>query len=292
VNPNQRREIQLRVASYLEQVLLQFFCQNSEILETLAIQVEKMIFLGTYIPDGRSPEGIKQWIEIMDSLEAKYPNSVIISLGDLNCRATALVNLRTNESSPFRNAWIQQSDSWDFHKFQEPTRPSSEGFLNIVFYKDLAKCLQVSFEDEIPSDHKGVLIRIDNCWDVPTSPAPVSVRLKMENINNALRRHLEVRGQFSVRDFAAIMQQERTRCLQSRRSKGRRNYYRQRYYWFQPSNSLLKLKRTMFRAKKSGDITGFNTLRRNYQQLLEHEKRQSFNSYLEETAQSKDIPDE
>jgi hypothetical protein len=53
--------------------------------------------------------------------------------------------------------------------------------------------------------------------------------------------------------------------------------------------SLLKLKQTMFRVRKSGDITGFNTLRRSYEQLLKHEKRQSFNSCLEETAQSKDI---
>jgi hypothetical protein len=202
-------------------VLLQSFCQKSEILEILAIQVQNMIFLGTYIPDGRSPEGIKQWIEIMDFLEAKYPNSAIISLGDLNCRATALENLRTNESSPFLDAWIRQSDSWDFHKFQEPTRPSSEGFLDMVFYKDLAKCPQVSFEDRIPSDHKGILIRIDNRWDVQTSPAPVNVKLKMQNINNALRRHMEFRGQFSVRDVAAIIQQERTRYLQSRRSKVR-----------------------------------------------------------------------
>jgi hypothetical protein len=45
----------------------------------------------------------------------------------------------------------------------------------------------------------------------------------------------------------------------------------------------------MFRAKKSGDITGFNTFRKNYHELLKHEKRPSFNSFLEETAQSKDI---
>jgi hypothetical protein len=45
----------------------------------------------------------------------------------------------------------------------------------------------------------------------------------------------------------------------------------------------------MFHGKKSGDITGFNALRRNYQQLLKNEKRQSFNFYLEETAKSKDI---
>ena len=83
------------------QCFCNLFCEKSEILEIPAIEVQKMIFLRTYIPDGRSPEGIKQWIEIMDSLEAKYRNSAIISLGDLNCTATALGNLRTNESSPF-----------------------------------------------------------------------------------------------------------------------------------------------------------------------------------------------
>jgi exonuclease III len=150
VNPNQRRGIQFRVASYLEPAILQSFCQKSEILEILAIQFQKTIFLGTYIADGRSPEGIKQRVEIMDSLEAKFPNSAIIFLADLNCRATALGNLQTNESIPFLEAWIRQSDSWDFHKFQEPTLPSSEGFLDIVFYKDLVKCHQVSFEDTIP----------------------------------------------------------------------------------------------------------------------------------------------
>jgi len=92
------------------------------------------------------------------------------------------------------------------------------------------------------SDHKRNLIPIDNCCEVPTSPAPVNVKLKMKNINYALWRHLEVRGQFSLRDVAAIIQQERTRCLQSRRSKALRNYYRERCYWFQLSDTLLKLK--------------------------------------------------
>jgi len=157
VNPNQRRGIQFRVASYLEPVLLQSFSQKSEILEILRIQVQNMIFLGTYIPDARSPEGIKQWTEIMNSREPKYPNSAIIFLSDLNCRSTALGNLRRNESSPFLDAWIRQNDSWDFHKFKEPTRQSSGGFLDIVFYKDLAKCPQISFKDKIFSDHKRYL---------------------------------------------------------------------------------------------------------------------------------------
>jgi len=45
----------------------------------------------------------------------------------------------------------------------------------------------------------------------------------------------------------------------------------------------------MFCATKSGDTTGFNTLRRNWPEVLNHEKRQSFNGSLEETVPSKDI---
>ena len=135
VNPNQRRGTQFRVPSYLKPLLLQFFWRKSEIPEILTIQVQEIIFLATYISDGGSPEGIKQLIEIMESVEAKYPNSAILSLGDLNCRGTALGNLRTNESSPTLDAWIRQSDSWSFHRFQEA---SSEGILDIVFYKGLA----------------------------------------------------------------------------------------------------------------------------------------------------------
>jgi len=113
-----------------------------------------MIFFGTYTLDGRNPEGTRQWIEIMNSLEAQYPNSVTISLGDLNCRATALGNLQTDDSIPTLDAWTISSDSWDFNLFQEPTSPSSEGFLDIVFYKGLVKCPQGSFEDKMPSDNK------------------------------------------------------------------------------------------------------------------------------------------
>jgi len=54
VNPNQRRGIQFGVTSYLEPVLVQSFCQNSGIPEILAMQVQNMILLWTYIPDGRS----------------------------------------------------------------------------------------------------------------------------------------------------------------------------------------------------------------------------------------------
>jgi len=61
----------------------------------------------------------------------------------------------------------------------------------------------------------------------------------MKNINNAFRSHLEVRSQFPVRDVATTMQQKRARCLQSRRSKARRNYYYQRCYWFQPATRYL-----------------------------------------------------
>jgi hypothetical protein len=105
VNSNQRRGIQFRVPSYLIPLLLQSCCKKSSLLEIPATQVQKMIFLGTYTLDGRSPGRIRQWIEIMNSLEAQYTNSVTISLGDLNCRATALGNIETDDSSPSLDAW-------------------------------------------------------------------------------------------------------------------------------------------------------------------------------------------
>jgi len=45
----------------------------------------------------------------------------------------------------------------------------------------------------------------------------------------------------------------------------------------------------MFCARKSGDTTVFNTLRRKWPEVLNHEKRPSFNGSLEETVPSKDI---
>jgi len=46
-------------------------------VEILTIQVCDMVFVGTYIPDGRT-------------LEASFPNKAVVALGDLNCRARTL----------------------------------------------------------------------------------------------------------------------------------------------------------------------------------------------------------
>jgi hypothetical protein len=54
-------------------------------------------------------------------------------------------------------------------------------------------------------------------------------------------------------------------------------------------DTLLQLNQTTCRTRESCGITGLNTLRKSYQQLLKHEKRQRSKSYVEETAQSKDI---
>ena len=50
VTPNQRRGIHFRLASYMEPLLPKSFCQKSEILEILAIQVQEMIFPGNLYP--------------------------------------------------------------------------------------------------------------------------------------------------------------------------------------------------------------------------------------------------
>ena len=85
------------------------------------------------------------------------------------------------------------------------------------------------------------------------------------------------------------IREEKTRCFQSQRYQAPRKYYRQRWHWFRASHTLLKLELTMFCARKSGDTTVFSTLRRNWPEVLNHEKRPSFNGWLEETVHSKDI---
>jgi len=101
-------------------------------VEIVTIQVCDMVFVGTYIPDGRTLEGIQQWISTMDTLEESFPNKAVVALGDLNCRARTLGHSRVNESGPILDTWIQVSDKFDVYLFTEPTRTASQGLLDVV----------------------------------------------------------------------------------------------------------------------------------------------------------------
>jgi len=46
--------------------------------------------------------------------------------------------------------WIESSDLIEIHQFHSPTRPISDEYLDIVFYKHLERTSQVSFRDKIP----------------------------------------------------------------------------------------------------------------------------------------------
>lgn len=288
-NANKRRGIQFRIASHLEPFVLEPFCLKSETIEVLTIQIHETLLIGSYIPDGRNPDGIQRWTEVIDSLEAKFPHSRIVALGDLNCRAQALGNQRQNESSPLLDAWIESSDSFEIHQFDSPTRPACDGYLDIVFYKDLEQRPQVSFEESIPSDHRGIIALIDTGSQPTQVSNPPRLRLKMTRINKSLMELLKRKGRFTLPEVVQIIKQESNRCRKSRRPKPSRSNYRQRCYWFKPSKALETLKQKMFRAKKSGDPDTFNSLRTEFQKLLKYEKKQSFNEYLKETAETKDV---
>jgi len=96
----------------------------------------------------------------MDTLEASFSNKAVVALGDLNCRVRTLGHSQLNESGPIPDTWIQVSDNFDVHLFTESTRPASQGFLDVVMYKDLDSPPEISFEDRIPSDHRGILTRL------------------------------------------------------------------------------------------------------------------------------------
>jgi len=144
----------------------------------------------------------------MDTLEASFPNKAVVSLGNLNCRARTLEHSRLNESGPILDTWIQVSHNFDVHLFTEPTRPASQGFLDVVIYKDLDAPPEISFEDTIPSDHRGILTRIDLKDGHNLSRESPVVRLKTKPINKALTKLVRQKGGFTLHEFAHIVRAE------------------------------------------------------------------------------------
>jgi len=183
----------------LEPFLRQEHCHKLPFVGILTIQVCDTVFIGAYIPDGRTLEGIQQWITTMDTLEARFPKKAVVALGDLNCRARTLGHSRLNESGPILDTWIQVSDNFDVHLFTESTRPASQGFLDVVIYKDLDAPPESSFKDRIPSDHRGILTRIDLKDGHNLSRESPAVRLKMRPIKKALTELVRQKGGFGPR---------------------------------------------------------------------------------------------
>jgi len=180
------------------------------------------------------------------------------------------------------------SDNFDVLLFTEPTRPASQGFLDVVIYKDPDAPPEISFEDRIPSDHRGMLTRIDLKDGHNFSGESPVVRLKMKTINKALTELVREKEGFTLQDFAHIVRTEVQRRQKHRRPSSKNHQYRRRCYWFKPSKSKERLKESMFQAQKAGQPDRFKEPRNQYQKMLKHEKRQSFNAYLEETSESKD----
>jgi hypothetical protein len=160
--------------------------------------------------------------------------------------------------------------------------------LDVVIYKDLDAPPEISFEDKIPSDHRGILTRIDlKDGHILSRESPV-VRLKMRPINKALTELVRQKGGFTLQEFAHIVRTEVQRPQKHLRPSSKNHQYRRRCYWFKPSKSLDRLKESMFQAQKADQQDRFKELRNEYQKMLKHEKRQSFTAYLEETSASKD----
>jgi hypothetical protein len=161
----------------------------------------------------------------MDTLEASFPNKAVVALGDLNCRAR---NSRLNESGTILDTWIQVSDNFDVHLFTEPTRSASQGFLDVVMYKDLDATPEISFEDRIPSDHRGILTRIDLKDGHNLSRESPVVRLKMKPINKTLSELVSQKGGFALQKFAHIVRPEVQRRQKHRHPSSKNHQYRRR----------------------------------------------------------------
>jgi len=226
-----------------------------------------MVFVGTYFPDGRTGT-----YPAMDHYHGRSGSRLhqqsIVALGDLNCRARTLGHSRLNDSGPILDTWIQVSDNLDVHFFTEPTRPASQGFLDVIIYKDLDAPPEISFEDRIPYDHRGILTRIDLKDGHNLSRESPLVRLKMRPNNKALTELVRQKIGFTLQEFAHIVRTEVQRRQKHRRPSSKNHQYRCRWYWFKPSKSLERIKESMFQAQKAGQQDRFQDLRNQYQKML------------------------
>jgi hypothetical protein len=154
------------------------------------------------------------------------------------------------ESGPILDTWIQVSDNFDVQLFTEPTRPASQGFLDVVIYNDLDAPLKIFFEDRIPSHHRGILTRIylKNGHNL-SRESPV-VRLKIKPINKALTELMRQIGGVTLHEFAHIVRTKVQRRQKNRRPSSKNRQYRRRWYWFKPSKSLERLKNPCFQPRK------------------------------------------
>jgi hypothetical protein len=110
----------------------------------------------------------------------------------------------------------------------------------------------------------------------------------MRPINKALTELVRQKGGFALQEFAHIVRTEVQRRQKHHRPSSKNHQYRRRNYWFKPSKSLDRLKESTFQAQKAGQQGRFKELRSQSQKIIKHEKRQSFNAYLEETSASID----
>jgi len=219
-------------------------------------------------------EPTRQWITTIDTLEASFPNKALVALGDLNCRARTLGHSRLNDSGPILDTWIQVSDNFDVHLFTEPTHPDSHEFWDVVIYKDLDAPPEISFEDRVFSNHRGILTRIELKDGHNLSRESPVVRLQMKPINKALTQLVRKKGGFTFQEFAHIVRTEVQRRQKRRRPLSKNHQYRRRCYWFKPSKSLERLKESMFQAQKAGQQDRFKELRNQYQKMLNETKLQ------------------
>ena len=110
------------------------------------------------------------------------------------------------------------------------------------------------------------------------------VRLIKKGLTEVVRQ----KGGFPLQEFAHIVRTEFQRRQKHRRPSSKNHQYRRRCYWFKLTKSLERLKESMFQAQKAGQQDRVKELRNQYQKMVKHGKRQSFNAYLEETSESKD----
>jgi hypothetical protein len=131
-NKNRRREIQIIFKKHLELLLQTELQRHTDHLETIAIQLNAILILATYVPDGTTDNRIIQSTSTSDL-------DLSVSHSRLEHKDEA-INTKVNLAGTLFDKWRDRNKKWKVYHSRSPTcktsRRGSTIDLTLIFNED------------------------------------------------------------------------------------------------------------------------------------------------------------
>jgi hypothetical protein len=127
-NSNVGRGIELVIRNHLEPLIRPRLQRHTDYLEAFTIQVQEIILIAAYIPDGTTEEGISELLDLLHNAIDLFPERTIVTTGYWDTRSTVLGNKRTNLAGRLLDRWLSRHQEWTkYHSSTATCFNSQEG---------------------------------------------------------------------------------------------------------------------------------------------------------------------